>query len=210
YGEQANIALWNLYQLANALYPLIEETKPLEVALENFQSNYQDQARAMMVAKLGLLDFKQQDQQLFNDLESLMIVEETDMTIFYRLLASAPGLSYADLQEAYYKPESHSSDFILAVNNWLEKYQHRLVQDDLPFEQRQASMNAVNPKYVFRNYLAQQAIDKADLGDYSMVQELLELFRNPYAEQTDMQHYASKRPDWARTKVGCSMLSCSS
>ena len=210
YGEQANIALWNLYQLANALYPLIEETKPLEAALENFQSNYQDPARAMMVAKLGLLDFKQQDQQLFSDLESLMIVEETDMTIFYRLLASAAEVSYADLHEAYYTPESHSSDFILAVNNWLEKYQHRLAQDDQPFEQRQASMNAVNPKYVFRNYLAQQAIDKADLGDYSMVQELLELFRNPYDEQPDMQHYASKRPDWARTKVGCSMLSCSS
>ena len=192
------------------MYPLIEETKPLEAALEKFQSNYQDQSRAMMVAKLGLLDFKPQDQQLFSDLESLMIVEETDMAIFYRWLASAPRLSYTDLREAYYKPESHNSDFILAVNNWLEKYQHRLAQDGLPFEQRQASMNTVNPKYVFRNYLAQQAIDKADLGDYSMVQELLELFRNPYAEQPDMQHYASKRPDWARTKVGCSMLSCSS
>lgn len=210
YGEQANIALWNLYQLANALYPLLEEAKPLETALEKFQSNCQDQSRSMMADKLGLLEFKEEDQQLFNDLESLMIVEETDMTIFYRLLASVPAVRYEDLQDAYYVPESHSNDFILAVNNWLEKYQHRLAQDAQPFLQRQASMNLVNPKYVFRNYLAQQAIDKADLGDYSMVQELLELFRNPYDEQADMQHYADKRPDWARTKVGCSMLSCSS
>lgn len=210
FGEQANIALWNLYQLANALYPLIEETKPLEAALEGFQVNYQNQSRSMMAAKLGLLEFKEQDQQLFSDLESLMIVEETDMTIFYRLLASTPELTYKDLNQAYYSPESHSSDFILAVNKWLEKYQQRLAQDSQPFVQRQASMNAVNPKYVFRNYLAQQAIDKADLGDFSMVQELLELFRNPYDEQLDMQHYAAKRPDWAKTKVGCSMLSCSS
>jgi len=71
-------------------------------------------------------------------------------------------------------------------------------------------MNAVNPKYILRNYLAQMASDKAEQGDFSMIHELLDVMRHPYDEQPDKQHYAVKRPDWARNKPGCSQLSCSS
>jgi uncharacterized protein YdiU (UPF0061 family) len=210
YSQQANIALWNLYQLANAIYPLVEDTAPLEAALADFQESYQRQALTMSAQKLGLLNLQQDDQELFVELESVLTSAETDMTIFYRLLSSAPALDYSHLQPAYYDPENHSADFIAKSNAWLDRYAARLDQEQRPVAERQQAMQRVNPKFVFRNYLAQQAIDKAEKGDNSMVQELLELFRQPYAEQSAFEHYAAKRPDWAKTKVGCSMLSCSS
>ena len=210
YGQQPNIALWNLFQLANALYPLIEDTKPLEATLNGFQVNYQTQWRAMMASKLGFEKVRAGDENLFEQLEDLLAAAETDMTIFYRLLASQEHITLADLEPAYYAPDQRPEGYIEAMQNWLAEYNERLTKEKPSFTQRQAAMNSVNPKYVFRNYLAQQAIDKSEAGDHSMVNELLELFRKPYDEQPDKQHYADKRPDWARTKVGCSMLSCSS
>ena len=92
----------------------------------------------------------------------------------------------------------------------LRQYQQRVQQDHISDADRKIAMNRVNPKYVLRNYLAQQAIDKAEQNDFSEVWKLLEIMRKPYDEQPEYDDYAGKRPDWARQKPGCSMLSCSS
>jgi len=210
YDQQPNVALWNLYQLANSLHPLVDDADLLNTALAEFQEAYQSQSREMMASKLGLLDYSDGDQDLFDELEKVLSKQEIDMTLFYRLLAATDKPSYQFLLQAYYEPQQHDAEYVDSVNAWLDRYQQRLAIDRRDFSVRQAAMNQVNPKYVFRNYLAQQAIDKAEQGDYAMVNELLEVFKKPYDEQPAMHQYASKRPEWAKTKVGCSMLSCSS
>lgn len=210
YSQQPNIALWNCYQLANSLFPLIDETEPLEAILTNFQQQYQDQRHDMLASKLGLEQFTNGDDVLLERLETLLATVETDMTLFYRCLATQ-NVGISDLAPSYYQSsDEHSDEYKAQMTQWLLDYHQRLAKDASSSDERIARMNTVNPKYIFRNYLAQQAIDKAEAGDYSMLNELLEVLRKPYDEQAEFEHYAAKRPEWARTKVGCSMLSCSS
>jgi len=85
-----------------------------------------------------------------------------------------------------------------------------LAKESITDAERKIKMNEINPKYVLRNYMAQLAIDAADKSDYSIIEELYELLKKPYDEQPDAEKWFAKRPEWARHKVGCSMLSCSS
>lgn len=222
YGSQPRVALWNLAQLANAIYPLIDEVEPLQAALENYRAEYEHCAQRDVADKLGLSQFDpMQDQALNEQLLACFQLVETDMTIFYRALAqlNADDIShYANSQCVDIVRDSFYSVVDARVEtqwaDWLRLYAARLQQDYVlsgnTHTQKCERMNAVNPKYVLRNYLAQQAIDKATQGDFSEVDKLLQILRNPYAEQPDYQHYFAKRPEWARHKAGCSMLSCSS
>lgn len=144
---------------------------------------------------------------------------ETDMTIFFRKLAlldsnqkneASDDVLLKLLLEAYYLPDQLTDKYKERMGKWLRSYLARVHSDGSSGESRRKKMNAHNPKYVLRNYLAQLAIDKAADGDFSKVNELLDLLRKPYDEQAGMEEYAAKRPEWARHRAGCSMLSCSS
>lgn len=218
YGHQPQIAMWNLVQLANALYPLIEDAQPLEEALGVYASTYEQSWQNMMAEKLGLDKFEREtDIALVTELLEILQVVETDMTIFYRRLADvATAGSIGTKQwvelfaDAYYVPEQLDAAYLERFTAWGNSYVDRLRGEPGDDEERRRRMNSVNPKYVLRNYLAQLAIDKAEIGDYELVNELLELLRRPYDEQPEMEHHGAKRPDWARDRAGCSMLSCSS
>lgn len=215
YGNQPAVAHWNLYQLANALYPLVEEAKPLEDALKSFEDKFAESRIEMMRSKLGLHIQEETDLALIDSLEQRLELTETDMTIFFRLLANVRKENTAkhvleSLQEAFYALEELKGSIADQWLTWLQQYLDRLQKENLPDKDRKSSMNQVNPKYVLRNYMAQLAIDAADNGDYSLIDELYQLLKKPYAEQLDQEKWFTKRPDWARHKVGCSMLSCSS
>ncbi len=216
FGRQAQIAYWNLAQLANALYPLINETRPLEQILEQYPDILEKNWQQMMTEKLGLGTFQAGDRALMDDLLRLLPEVETDMTLFFRNLALMPLAAeqpldrITPLRQAFYQPEQVTQDYEQRLADWLARYGARVQKTRQPMEKRVQSMNRVNPKYVLRNYLAQMAIDKAARGEYSMINELLDLLRHPYDEQLGKERFAAKRPEWARNRPGCSMLSCSS
>ena len=214
YGNQPNIGLWNLLQLANALYPLVEEAESFEAILKDYQNNFEMKSLQMMRSKLGLESEDKNDPKLTADLEGCLLLSETDMTIFFRVLSnyekgdSENGLKL--INEAFYKPEEIKGEISTQWKVWFKAYDQRLKQESFSNEERKHKMNTVNPKYVLRNYMAQLAIDDADKGNYGLIDELFKLLKHPYDEQLNSEKWFAKRPDWARHKVGCSMLSCSS
>ena len=214
YGNQPTIGLWNLYQLANALYPLIEEAAPLEKILEGYKSNFEKKSQDMMRAKLGLTSAKETDINIIQSLENNLQATETDMTIFFRTLSSfkkeQPEKGVELIQDAFYTPDTIKGNVLNNWKQWFADYAKRLEDETTSADERQKQMNKINPKYVLRNYMAQLAIDKADKGDVSLLEELYLLLKEPYLEQPKFEHWFAKRPEWARHKVGCSMLSCSS
>ncbi|MDX1605815.1 MAG: YdiU family protein [Candidatus Competibacterales bacterium] len=220
FANQPQIALWNLVQLANAIHPLIGATEPLEQALQGYAERFRDGWQAMMSAKLG---FERHDAEVHGPLiaELLELLErvETDMTLFFRGLAefdpAAAGETEAQalpapLEAACYAPGSLDREHCSRTAAWLRRYADALDRAGVTEDARRQRMNRVNPRYVLRNYLAQLAIDAAGQGDFSVIEELQAVLRRPYDEQPGMERYAAKRPEWARHRPGCSMLSCSS
>lgn len=214
YGNQPNMGLWNLYQLANALYPLIEDAKPMEAILETYTTDFESESLKMMRSKLGLDIENASDLVLIQELEDALQLTETDMTIFFRNLSDFNSNNPTDglkiVQDAFYVPTDISDKIRQQWNTWFERYAERLLTESISNLERKTKMNAVNPKYVLRNYMAQLAIDKADDGDFTLIDELFQLLKKPYDEQEENEKWFVKRPEWARHKVGCSMLSCSS
>ena len=209
-GKQTSVARWNLERLAVALAPVAPSKTVLEEGLAHFDATLLSSMYSMLAAKFGLLKWQDEDAELIESVFELMTNAEVDMTEFFRALAGikqqAPRLE--SLRSAFYKQSLYDSHRVF-FEEWLKRYVARLALQQDTDEVRRFRMNQVNPCFVLRNYLAQQAIDAVMQGDTGMIDKLMDAARNPYAENIPPE-LTEKRPDWALNKPGCSMLSCSS
>jgi uncharacterized protein YdiU (UPF0061 family) len=218
FGAQPAVAHWNLAQLARALAPVAGDLDPLRAAIDRFPAELSSHYRHTNLRKLGLSGRREaaaDDDELLTSLGALLLEVETDMTLFYRRLArvprgSSPGEALAALREAYYAPDAITSAYEAALADWLRRYAARLDREAIGDAERRRRMDAINPLYVPRNYLVQQVIEATERGDRAALPELLDVLRRPYDEQPGRERFAARRPEWARRRPGCSMLSCSS
>ena len=218
YGAQPQVVAWNLIQLANALLALCEDVEPFQAAVDGFVNGYQTDYLAMMMRRMGCAGVADGDEELVRSLTALLGRTETDYLIMFRNLAAVAVVAaatddelLAPLADAWYTPEEVVSDLRGSWVQWLRAWGQRVRTGGVTNEaDRLALMNSMNPKFVLRNYLAQEAIDAAEAGDTALLNELLEVLRHPYDDQPGNERFAAKRPEWARHRVGCSMLSCSS
>ena len=199
FNQQPYIGLWNLSCLAQALLPLASKEN-LKAALDRYTPLCERRYMELMQAKFGLSEEQEDDAGLIQDLLSLMQQSHIDYTNFFRTLGS-----FSSENGSHNEP---LRDFFLdreAFSRWAKRYAERLNREKSCDEERSLRMNQVNPKYVLRNYLAQQAIEKAQQKDYSEIDRLLTLLQNPYSEQPGMDVYAAPPPNWGKhLSVSCS------
>ncbi len=217
YAQQPAVAQWNLVRLAEALALLFDDVAPLEAGLARYPDVYAAEYEAMVAAKLGLPALDGAGRALAGEVFGLLAAAEVDYTLFFRALGdlAAHDLAGGDaalldaLGDVFYDEEKRAAH-AGALAAWLRRWHARAGEVAPDAAARRRAMRAVNPRYVLRNYLAQQAIDRAEAGDPSMVGTLLDVVRRPYDEQPAYAEFARRRPEWARDRAGCSMLSCSS
>lgn len=200
FNQQPYMGLWNLSCLAQALLPLASE-ELLKAALHSYNDTLNARYTELMCMKLGLRDQRDDDADLVADLLTVMQNSRADYTIFFRALGdfqTEPGA------------ENHAlRDYCLdrtAFEAWAYRYAERLKRERSEDAERRTRMNRVNPKYVLRNYLAQQAIALAtEKKDYSEIDRLQALLRDPFSEQPAMEAYAAPPPNWGKhLSVSCS------
>ncbi|MET0962815.1 MAG: protein adenylyltransferase SelO [Noviherbaspirillum sp.] len=200
YAMQPQIGDWNCHALAQALLPLIGEVDEARDALAVYRPAFAKKLDALLHAKLGLESVRQEDGELFDQMFGIMQASHVDFTLFFRRLGELridEPLSDAPIRDLFIDRD--------AFDAWAVQYRARLLQENSKDMQRRLAMHRTNPKYVLRNYLAQQAIEKAQAKDFSEVQRLLAVLERPYDEQPDSEHYAALPPDWAsELEVSCS------
>ncbi|MDD5717280.1 MAG: YdiU family protein [Sulfuricurvum sp.] len=196
YDNQPRIGYWNLERLAHALSPLIPEEK-LKQELEQYKEYFTARLMERLREKLGLETAEENDSDLFRSLFTVMENGRIDMTPFFRTLSR------------YDKNREPLLALSLApnqLNEWLDRYDSRLERTARSSEERHRKMLRVNPKYVLKNYILQEAIDAAETGHFSLVNDLLTLAQTPYDEHEAFERYAAPTPNRYKNM----QLSCSS
>lgn len=197
FSNQVPIAHWNLAALGQALTPFVE-VDDLRATLDLFLPLYQAHYLDRMRRRLGLTTAEEGDLKLVQRLLQAMQKGAVDYSLFFRRLGEQePERALAVVRE----------DFVdlAGFDTWAADYQARAGREGGSQDERRERMHAVNPLYVLRNYLAQEAITAAEQGDFSVVRRLHEVLSRPFEEQPDAEAFTRRPPDWGRhLEISCS------
>jgi len=211
YGRQPAVMEENLRYLLTALSSLMttEEHRDAETALKNYRALYEQEYQRAFRRKIGLSSVKTADDDdvLVSQLLSIMSDQKADFTATFRQLSdiSLHALKNRNLEHlpwALQQLIQHAS-----FSSWLARYTRRLKQAGVSDSERRSMMRRVNPCYVLRNWMAQQAIERAENNDFSIIRALQAILRRPFEKQTaaEMLGYSGRTPLWSRNiTVSCS------
>ncbi len=195
FKNQPSIMQWNLAALAQALLPLIER-EDLEAVLDSFGEQYYQFYYARMRARLGLQTEQPNDLLLIDEFLQRLERGRGDLNRFLYWLTDYTGGETLD--------ESAGNDS--GISDWLKRFMERRASEAVSDPMCSVKSRAVNPLYILRNYMAEDAIRDAQEGDYRLVNQLLAMLRNPHEVYPALAEYAGTPPEWAASIC----LTCSS
>ena len=197
WNRQPSVALWNLYRLGGSLHLLVQDADALRAVLDEYEAIFTRAFHDKMGAKMGLSAWRPDDEALLDDLLKLMDANQADFTLTWRRLADAVQGRRSGFEDLFIDRP--------AAGAWLDRLLARHAQEGRATGETAAAMNAVNPLYVLRNHLAEEAIRAAKAGDASEIETLMKLLRTPFVAQDGYERYAGLPPDWAGgIEVSCS------
>lgn len=211
YGRQPAVMAWNLARYGSALAPLLPDRAPLQAALEGYSAAYGRAYGERLAAKLGLPDWQAGDELLAQAWYDWLERSKVDLSLGFRYLSEHEPAAWTP--EALAAASYDAAAFARhgeALADWRERYRARIGAAGIDEASRQARMQAANPVQLPRNWQLQQVIDAAEQGNLAPLRQLHERLRDPFRRRPGESALAGKRPDWARHRAGCSMLSCSS
>jgi len=197
FRNQAGAARWNLEMLARVLSPIIDYDDAEEILTDTFWSTYTNVYSTILYEKMGLHTREEEDKELSEGLLRALGSSTIDYTLFFRKLSRFNGDKSNILASCVNRQP---------LDEWLGRYTNRLEKETLEEASRHKKMLAVNPKYVLKNHTLQEAIDKANEHDFSMLNELLKVSLAPFDEHTELEHLCKLAPSKSKNV----QLSCSS
>lgn len=196
YNRQPQIGYINCQYLASALLPILDEDD-IRRSLRRYEIVYNERFKSNMRDKLGLEKEDDGDLSLIMDTFSMLHEHRIDYTRFFRSLSNLHSHGTAPVRDLFVDRS--------VADEWLERYEQRLQQETRAHDAREDAMRRVNPKYILRNYLAQQVIQEAQSGDFEPMNTLLKVLEKPFDEQPEHEDYAAPPPDWGKhLNISCS------
>ena len=179
FKSQASAARWSLEKLAIALSPILDNETALEILDDTFYKVYTSEHLRRMSARIGLYESAKEDKNFIQSMHRALSDARVDYNLFFRKLSRYDG-DKKTMLDICVLPSP--------LEEWLDVYDKRLLKEKLSQEKREVKMLAVNPKYILKNHILDEAIEKAKIGDFTMVNDLLKVAHSPYEEHEDLEY----------------------